>query len=288
MSRLAAGAGLSGQAVLALQAATIEYQAAGVVGIRLHGQLDRPVYEQVNAVLARIAGGGRWDRHAGLHLYPDGRDPAPELAATISAGLLPPDPKKLAGWFATPAAVADDLAVNYALAGCELAPDRWRVLEPSAGEGALADALVKFHRCYPADVTCLEPDRWRAAVCEAKGFQTFTMPFEAWADTYPDRRFELVLMNPPFTLPGRSAAWAEHVKLAWRLLVPGGALTSIAPISLLWKADRLTAEIRDLAERHGYIYDDLASDAFAESETGVKAVILHAIKPDDDDLTTLF
>jgi hypothetical protein len=294
MSRtLAAGAPLSQAARDALASATVvEGPTAGILAVRLTcGQLKRGAYEQVNAVLGRIAGGGSWHRQSRLHLYEPGRDPAPELAAAVQAGVLPPDPKRTAGWFATPAGVADDLAVNYALGGCELEPDRWRVLEPSAGEGALADALVKFHYCDPGDVTCLEPDPWRAAVCQAKGYQAFTMTFEAWAETYPDRRFELVLMNPPFSLPGRPAAWAEHVKLAWGLLVPGGVLTSIVPASIQWRADRQTAMLRELAERHGYIYDDLAPDAFRESGTDVPAVILHLVKPepeDEDPPTTLF
>src|SRR3954469_6107960 len=162
------------------------------------GQLPRPVYEEVNKVLTRIAGGGRWNRNAKAHLFSE--DPRPALAPLVGAELaggemaMPVDSDKLLSFWATPRPVAEWMC-SLAFTGALGRPNL--ILEPSAGEGALA--LVIRERAPDADLTCVEIDERRAAKCaEATDALVYEMDFREFAATAP-AVFDTVVMNPPFT-----------------------------------------------------------------------------------------
>jgi hypothetical protein len=274
MARLSAGTPLSDAARAALAGAEV-----GDGTVRLTRQLDRADYEQVNAVLERIAGGGRWLRKHGAHLYPPGRDPGPELRTVLAAGVLPPDPKRTEGWFATPKQLADGLAEQALAAGLRtVTVGALRVLEPSAGEGALADALVRLG-ADPQRIVCVEPDPWRAAVLRSKGYPTFETELQPWTiRNQHEPPFDLVLMNPPFTAPGAPLAWVRHVKLAWQQVAPAGRLVAVVPSSLEYRTDRPVAAFRAAARRYGG-WRNLVEHAFLESGTGVRCLVLQMDRP---------
>jgi hypothetical protein len=280
--RSRAGVPLTGQTRDALAEATISRHRdtdtdEDVWTVQLDRQLDPEDWEQVMVVLARVAGGGRYRNGARLHRFP--LDPTIELQAVLATGRLPQDPKQRAGWYATPEGPADNLAVNYALNEIQSDHSPLRVLEPSAGEGALADAMEKFH-VERDQITCIEADPYRAAVCHAKGYRTFTMRFQAWAArNQGEPPFDVVVMNPPFAEPGDPLAWASHVLLAWSLVGPGGCLTSIVPRSYQHHPSRRAEQVRVLVDRYGRCYDHLDRDDFAESGYGGHPLILHLGRP---------
>jgi hypothetical protein len=251
-------------------------QTASGWAVALDGQLERADYEQVNPVLERIGGGGRWQRAKRAHLFDC--DPRPELAAVVAARMLPPDPKRRDGWFATPAGLAEDLDYNYGLVQLDqLANDEVRALEPSAGDGALADALRRYG--VPADqITCVEPDPYRAEVLRAKGYPVFETRFQQWATTASPEAFDLVLMNPPFVEPDDRLTYISHVDLAWRMVDNGGRLIAIVPNSLAFRTDRRTRALRALVERYGE-WEDVPAGAFQASGTGVRALTVVMDRP---------
>lgn len=272
--RLAAGVALSDSAAAALRDATIRQAGTDRWTVKLHAHLDRPDYEQADAALRRLAGGGHYQPRARVHVYRD--DPGPELAAVLATGLLPQDPKLRDGWYPTPEGVADNLAVNYALNGLQVEHDgALRVLEPSAGKGALADAMVKFH-VEPQRVRCVEPDVWRSAVCRAKGYPTWTMRFQTWAiRNAGEPPFDVVVMNPPFTEAGNPTAWADHLLLAWSLVGPGGSLAGIVPRCVQYRRQHPKIErVASLVDRYGYCYDHLDRDDFTPSGYGGHPLIV--------------
>ena len=143
----------------------------------------------------------------------------------------------------TPPEVADDLVIPALCPGygfgeaCGDVP-QVRILEPSAGEGHLARVARRHLPC--AHITAVEPDPTRAATLRAlpnvvdEGVESYlparlrALPEvvdEVVESTLEDylasvgvsallgdwQPFDLVFMNPPFTLPGRPEVWAEHV-----------------------------------------------------------------------------
>lgn len=96
------------------------------------------------------------------------------------------------------------------------------VLEPSAGQGGIADYL-------PIDrTTCVEISPLQCKVLEAKGFNTVNEDFLNWV---PNKRWGRVVMNPPFA-DGRAEA---HLRKAVSLLKEDGILVAVLPASFRGK-----------------------------------------------------
>jgi hypothetical protein len=93
------------------------------------------------------------------------------------------------------------------------------ILEPSAGQGALAELLPKNQ------TTCVEVSGVNCAILEKKGFNVVTLDFLKWE---PKILFSKIVMNPPFA----KGAAESHVKKAASLMKKDGKLVAILPASL--------------------------------------------------------
>lgn len=259
---------LSNDALLALSAADVTDDR-----VRLIAQLDRASYLEVNKALTAL--GGTWNRKAQAHLFT--RDPRPGIEQAIATGQMPANLDKLASWWPTPALVAKQVA-RLACEGDLMAGVRaGAVLEPSAGEGALADAVRAL--APAADIIAVETDEDRAKALIGKGYTTFWEPFEEFAARTLDLPYAAVVMNPPFTTPGNRLAWLRHVELAAGLLAPGGRLVAIVPRSVEYRTGHRFDLLRAAAERHGSL-DRLPDGAFAEVGTDVATNLLVLDAPD--------
>lgn len=201
--------------------------------------LDRQLWEATHAVLKGMGakGGARKGQP-----YRFTTDRSADLFAFIVGGAAPKHERTTAGWVRTPDKVAVDVVARFAdvdrLVG-QLEPGRTlRVLEPSAGDGALVKAVLAAVPAPSVDVLAVEQNADRAEALKqtvAGGgvpvsvhVRTFE-DFAAWFEPTMLLRFNLVVMNPPYSTPGNAGLWAKHVKLAWELLAPGGRLVAILP-----------------------------------------------------------
>lgn len=117
-------------------------------------------------------------------------------------------------YYPTPESVARDavlLAEDGAVRGM-----LW--LEPSAGQGGLADLMPK------PDTVCIEISRLHCDILRAKGHQVEQADFLQWSPAVKPNR---IVMNPPFS-EGR---WQAHVEHAAGMLADGGKLVAIVPAS---------------------------------------------------------
>jgi predicted RNA methylase len=238
-----------GDDVLAvLSAAEIDGSLVRITG----GQLERKLYQRVDAVLVEL--GGKWNRRSRAHVFAG--DPSDRLDAVINAGEI--TTARDLGFFATPAWLA-----KRVIERAEVRPGM-RALEPSAGEGALALEA----RAAGATVLCVEIDERRAAALDALEFTTVTGDF---LDCDPERYgpFDRVVMNPPFA----RQADVAHVTRAFGMLKPGGRLVAIMSAGTSFRQDRKATEFRELVESHGSL-EPLPEGAFAESGTGVRTVLV--------------
>lgn len=131
------------------------------------------------------------------------------LDHVIMSGSIPDE--KSHQFYPTPPDMARR-AVEWA----EIGPDH-QCLEPSAGQGAIADLL-------PKDRTlCVEASSTFAEILRANGHDVICQDFlEVELST-----FDRIVMNPPYS-EGR---WRTHVERAISLLEPGGVLVAILPAS---------------------------------------------------------
>lgn len=159
----------------------------------------------------------------------------------ITSGQLPeqvsyqyyPTPKELAG------AVSNMLQAK---------PEH-SCLEPSAGQGALAEHLPKGSKC-------LELSKLHCEILAAKGFDAEQCDFLEHRQTY-DR----ILMNPPFS-EGRAKAHVEH---AMSLLNKGGRCVAIVPSSHRNKFDKDGFQVS---------YSENIENAFADASVSVIFAII--------------
>lgn len=94
-------------------------------------------------------------------------------------------------------------------------------LEPSAGQGGLADYLPRGR------TTCVEISALHCSILESKGHMVTKADFIEWADK-STARFDRIVMNPPFS-DGRAKA---HVEAAAKLLTAGGRIVAVLPASM--------------------------------------------------------
>jgi hypothetical protein len=255
------------------EAAQAALRGASVIGaqLTLPEQLDRRTYGEVNRALAVL--GGVWSRKAGAHVFAD--DPTEAIAAVLAAGRRPPTSKQTDQWFRTPDPLADRMA---ALLGDLEDSHRTEVLEPSAGDGSLVSAV---RRRLPAVwIDALEPDaERRAAITDAT--YAMGMTFEHFVAQFPETRYDAVILNPPFTVVGQPHLYADHIRMAWDMLIPGGRLVALAPNGLTFRKAPKIAALRADIEQHGSI-ERLPEGSFTESGAGVIALLIQMTRPATD------
>ena len=168
---------------------------------------------------------------------------------------------KIPGYFPTPPKVIE-LMVHHAQI-----EQFHKVLEPSAGSGAILDELETWGP-ENIEVTCYEINCTLTNILEAKGYPVHGSDFERAKES--DRRFDRVLMNPPF----EGQKDVEHVLLAFDLLESGGRLVSVMSASPFFRNNAKSKSFREFLEEHGGEVVDLPEGSFKESGTGVNSKLV--------------
>ena len=133
------------------------------------------------------------------------------------------------------------------------------VLEPSAGEGALAQ-LCAAH--YASHVTCYEIDRHAYETLRAKGFSASHCDF---LDMIGRNTYERIVMNPPFA----KDAYVAHIAHAMKFLAHGGKLVAVIP------GDRVSSKLADaLPVNSTWDCYPLPKSAFKESGTNIQTSVV--------------
>lgn len=227
------------------------------------GQLDRKTYEAVNKVLTMM--GGKWNRKAKGHVFPDTADPAALLDTALLTGEVR-DTKKEFQFFPTPRAIAEVM--------CEMAvlnEESW-VCEPSCGDGRLVDVILEHH---PASLVGVEinPDMIEILRKRPEKFCIINADFLTLEkdDLGPCNR---MIMNPPFT----KQQDIDHIRHAFALLDRGGILVSVVSESPFFRSDKKSVAFREFLENFSAETVKLGEGAFRESGTGVRTRLVRIVK----------
>lgn len=213
-------------------------------------QLDRPTYEKVNRALTAL--GGKWNRSKGGHVFPE----SPQLLLDRAAGEgTAVDKKKLFNAFYTPTPIANRAA--------QLANIRTgnRILEPSAGEGALIRAANSAGE--KTRIVAVEMDDPVARNL----WRQFPRLENVYAGDFLDQTedelgdFDRIIMNPPF----ENGADIKHIRHAMNFLKGGGRIVAICA-----DGPRQNDALRPLTTT----WESLPDGAFKESGTLVSTAII--------------
>ncbi|WP_425953120.1 hypothetical protein [Ralstonia pseudosolanacearum] len=204
--------------------------------------------------------GGKFD-FKGYFKFPKGIDVADVLAALQEGEEV--NGKKESQSFFTPE------EVGYRVC-CDAGPlIGKRVLEPSAGHGALADIA----EAAGADVTVVENYAPNILALEAKGYDVIARDF---LTVTPEEigLFDVVVANPPFA---RSQD-IEHIRHMWSFLKPGGCMSVIASKSWQEGTQHKQREFREFLNQHQAEISDIEAGAFKKSGTYAKTVHIRIVK----------
>ncbi|OAM91686.1 class I SAM-dependent methyltransferase [Termitidicoccus mucosus] len=239
--------------------ASFHYAAHGEqIAAILNEQLPPDIYKKIKTIFAAFQ--GCWDKKSGAHLFPC--DPQPHIRHILGTGIMPeinpleffPTPEKLAtGLFNTDFIKDQCDRINYQRR--EGTPVR--MLEPSAGSGALADHAARLLADGKQAVACVELDPQHCKTLARKNYDVIGTDFLKWE---PGEKFPLIVMNPPFG----NNAWQKHLRHAFDLLTHDGKLVCITPANLPDDPEFL----QWLAE-HGE-FEENPSDAFKPSGTSIR------------------
>lgn len=151
-------------------------------------------------------------------------------------------------FFPTPAHVAQRMA--------RLAHIRegMRVLEPSAGNGNLADAA----KAEGGVVEVIEIAERLRNILTAKGYNVVAHDFDGFM---PDEKYPAILMNPPFS----NRRDAAHIMRAFDMLAGGGTLVAIAGEGVFFGKDKQAEAFRDWLDAHGAEVEQLEGGTFQDN-----------------------
>lgn len=164
------------------------------------------------------------------------------------------------GYFPTPAEIVARMidAADIPAGGC-------LVLEPSAGSGAILDAVKEAEPSCTFEI--FERHCSLRDILESKGY---TLTGSDFIDHRPAANVARVLMNPPF----EKGQDMEHVRHAFECLEEGGRLVAIMSPGPFFRQDSKAGAFRSWFDALGGEKYDLPAGAFKESGTGVASVMV--------------
>ncbi|QNJ57427.1 RE endonuclease [Pseudomonas phage Dolphis] len=211
------------------------------------GDHDKAALAEAEKVLAAI--GGVRDKEGKHEFWRFDYEPGQVLNEIVCSGCIPDH--KSHQFYPTPENVAQ-AAIERAMVD---ATPGMNWLEPSAGQGGLADMMPKDDTC------CVEISQLHCQILKAKGHNVIEGDFLKWRGI---GAFHRVVMNPPFS-EGR---WQAHLQHAATMLYPGGRLVAILPAS---------AKGKQVLEGFDLEWSSVFENQFAGASVDV--VILTATKP---------
>lgn len=251
--------------------------------------LDEKVYREVKEVYARI--GGHWNTASQSFLF--SYNPTDALAWVCKSGEMPP--KNPYAFFQSPDSVVEDLLLygfrlfrcnrcegyrlDQPLHECQYIPPNLRILEPSAGSGAIARRVRQLYASLGRNdyvLHCCELNHINRELLRRQGFQVVAEDFLAYQLKAGDPFYNVVLMNPPF----QGQTYIEHVLHAWDMTDPDeGTLTAVTSTGFTQFDDPRSHSLYSLACRYHQDTPTIyPAGKFKESGTPVKTVLLPLLK----------
>lgn len=174
-----------------------------------YGEYDKAVRARVCDLLETIGGVRQMKgKNGNVEIWEFEYDPSRVIGEICASGCIPDD--KSHQYYPT----KEKLGL-YAVGRAQI-EEHHKVLEPSAGQGGLADLIPS------ENLTCFEVSKLRCEVLKAKGYNVTQCDF---LKVQPEAKYDRVVMNPPFS-EGR---WQAHTIHAASMVKAGGRLVAILP-----------------------------------------------------------
>jgi phospholipid N-methyltransferase len=223
-------------------------QGVELPAVRLH------FYKHIKKLLEKA--GGRYVQNRQYFEFDDGIDTTTLIDRLLNGEQI--NRQKETQFFATPRSEALELCRQAGpLRGL-------RVLEPSAGSGAIADVIMEQS---PGELVTIENDHVNAIKLRAKGYAPIEQDFlQIKADDIG--LFDAIIANPPFS----NNRDIDHVMHMLTMLKPGGSLSVIMSMAWINGHQRQHLEFKQLLAAHQIEPVPIEAGTFSASGTKVATV----------------
>lgn len=219
-------------------------------------QLERKLYEEVAKSLNGI--GGKWEggKTAGFVFSADPTELLQKIAGGDNINL-----KKDFQFFGTPSFLANHMAqlIRY--------EDNMRILEPSAGQGALVEALLNNWRLTPSQIDCIELMPQNRDILKQKGYTIIAEDFLTYES---NNLYDAIIANPPFANNQDIA----HIEKMYRMLKKGGTLITLSSKHWTFASNSKETKFRNWLKEVNAVTEEVPAGTFKESGTNIPTIMI--------------
>lgn len=175
-------------------------------------------------------------------------------------------------YFPTPAAIINQMIEPYS----DLIKTA-AILEPSAGMGAICDAVKYRSRFSESRIFCCEIDENMQATLKGKGYKVLQSDFLEYSGAM---NFDLILMNPPFD------RGCEHLLHAFKIMRSGHICCLLNEETIKNPYTNTRQELADIIAKNGTV--EFIGEAFqsADRKTNVGVALVRLEKKSDQSTAT--
>ena len=145
---------------------------------------------------------------------------------------------------------------------------KYKVLEPSAGSGRIADMIKDFDYCVES-LTCVELNNDLCNILKEKGFNTIHSDFLNY-NTDNTEKFDIIVAAPPF----KGNIDLKHIMHMYDMLSESGFIISLTSPYWLTNNEPLQVDFRAFISNKRYTLELLPDDTFVEKGKTVPTAIL--------------
>ena len=219
-------------------------------------QLDRNDYLKLSKELTSL--GGKWKGgKVGAFVF----DFDPQLIVDKICNNKV-NTKKMTQFFPTPNKI-----VKKMLDGVEIKHSD-KLLEPSAGQGAIIEELIKFN----SNISYCEFEDINVDILKNK-YPNLKFLKHDFLEV-DNLKFDKIFANPPFS----KSQDIIHIKHMYDLLNKDGVLVSISGTSWKYKVDKKSKDFKDWLLTQKHSIEDIESGEFSESGTNVATCLIKIYK----------
>ena len=238
--------------------------------LHLSEQLDRKIYDEVKKQLEAVGGMWKSGKIQGF-VFSDTTD-ANDVLRQLLSGKDYLQEKKDFQFFATPKAVADEVAQHLGRI-----KDNAKILEPSAGQGALIKAVQRINDNVKFDV-------YEAMQENKKVLQTMqhvNIVGDDFLQSDLSVKYDYIIANPPFS----KNQDITHVLRMYEHLSDGGRLVAIMSPHWQHAQDKKSKQFRDFLQSVSGQTFEIAEGAFKQSGTNIRTYYVVIDKASKDKQT---
>lgn len=221
------------------------------------GQLDRKLYLDVSNSLQLIGGKWKGGKTFGFVFDSDPTDLLEQIATGEKRNL-----KKEFQFFATPKELANRLYDKLAF----IINTNQKVLEPSAGDGALVKVVVEDNPGVTVDCfELMEINRMKLSKVAGANIIGDDFLLCNIKDTY-----DFIIANPPFS----KNQDIDHIKKMYSVLANGGRMVAISSKHWQISSNKKETDFKQWLEAVDAEIEEIESGEFKESGTSVGGLII--------------